>query len=51
MGFPGGTVGDTRDAGSIPVSGKPLEEGMATRSSVLAWRKLWAEEPSGLYSP
>ena len=24
----------------------PLEEGMATHSSVLAWRIPWAEEPS-----
>ena len=28
----------------------PLEEGMATYSSVLAWRILWTEEPSGLQS-
>ena len=27
-----------------------LEEGMATRSSILAWRIPWAEEPSGLQS-
>ena len=26
----------------------PLEEGMATHSSILAWRILWAEEPCGL---
>ena len=26
----------------------PLEEGMATHSSVLAWRIPWAEEPGGL---
>ena len=26
----------------------PLEEGMATRSSVLAWRVPWTEEPGGL---
>ena len=26
----------------------PLEEGMATHSSVLAWRILWTEEPGGL---
>ena len=25
----------------------PLEEGMATRSSVLAWRIPWTEEPGG----
>ena len=27
-----------------------LEEGMATRSSVLAWRTPWTEEPGGLQS-
>ena len=26
----------------------PLEEGMATHSSVLAWRITWTEEPGGL---
>ena len=25
----------------------PLEEGMATRSSILAWRIPWTEEPGG----
>ena len=25
----------------------PLEKGMATRSSVLAWRIPWTEEPGG----
>ena len=28
----------------------PLEEGMATHSSILAWRIPWTEEP-GSYSP
>ena len=28
----------------------PLEEGMATHSSILAWRILWTEEPGGLWS-
>ena len=28
----------------------PLEKGMATRSSILAWRIPWAEEPDGLQS-
>ena len=28
----------------------PLEEGMATHSSTLAWRILWTEEPGRLYS-
>ena len=26
----------------------PMEEGMATRSSILAWRIPWTEEPGGL---
>ena len=26
----------------------PLEEGMATHSSILAWRTQWTEEPGGL---
>jgi len=26
----------------------PLEEGMATHSSILAWRIPWIEEPGGL---
>ena len=28
----------------------PLEEGMTTYSSILAWIVLWAEEPGGLQS-
>ena len=28
----------------------PLEEGMATHSSILAWRSPWAEEPGRLQS-
>ena len=28
----------------------PLEEGMATHSSIVAWRIPWAEEPDGLQS-
>ena len=28
----------------------PLEKGMATHSSILAWRIPWIEEPGGLYS-
>ena len=30
-------AGDIRDMGSIPGLEDPLEEGMATHSSVLAW--------------
>ena len=29
---------------------EPLEEGMATHSTTLAWRTPWAEEPGGLQS-
>ena len=28
----------------------PLEKGMATHSSILAWRILWTEKPGGLQS-
>ena len=28
----------------------PLEKGMATQASILAWRIPWREEPSGLES-
>ena len=28
----------------------PLEKGMATYSSILAWRIPWTEEPGGLWS-
>ena len=28
----------------------PLEKGMATHSSILAWRIPWTEEPGGLHS-
>ena len=28
----------------------PLEEGMATHSTILAWEIPWAEEPGGLQS-
>ena len=45
------TVGDARDEGDmglIPGQEDPLEEGMATHSSILAWRNPWIEEPGGL---
>ena len=32
------SAGDIRDAGSIQGQEYPLEEGMATHSSILAWR-------------
>ena len=55
-GFPGGSsgdesacsAGDLRNMGSIPGLGDPLERGMATHSSILAWRTPWTEEPGGL---
>ena len=36
------------DLGSIPGWEDPLEKGMATQSSILAWRIPWTEEPGGL---
>ena len=41
-------AGDIRDVGSIPGLGRSLEEGMATHSSILAWRIPWTEEPGRL---
>ena len=37
-----------KDTGSISGQEDPLEEGMATDSSVLAWRIPWTEEPGWL---
>ena len=42
-------VGDLRDMGSIPGSGRPPEEGIVTHSSIFAWRSPWREEPDGLW--
>ena len=55
MGFPGGSDGkvstcNAEDPGSIPVQEDPLEKDMATRSSTLAWKILWTEEPGRLQS-
>ena len=44
------SVCNAGDLGSIPGSEDPLEEGMATHSSILAWRIQWTEEPGGLQS-
>ena len=38
------------DLGSIPGLGRSPEEGMATHSSILAWRIPWTEGPDGLQS-
>ena len=35
---------------AVPFRQAALETGMATHSSVLAWRILWTEEPGGLQS-
>ena len=43
-------AGDIRDAGLILGWEDPLEEGMATHSSSLAWRIPWTEEPGRLQS-
>ena len=45
-----GDTGDSGDAGSIPGSGRSLEKGMATHSSILAWRILGTEGPGELQS-
>ena len=34
----------------VPFLGHPLEEGIATHSSMLAWRIPWTEELDGLQS-
>ena len=55
MGFPGGSdckesACNAGEPGSFPGPGRPLEKGMATHSSILAWRIPWTEEPGGLQS-
>ena len=55
LGFPGGSVSkefahSAGDPDSLPGSEDPLEKGMATHSSILAWRISWTEEPGGLQS-
>ena len=42
---------DIRDVGSRLDSEDPLEKGMATLSSNLAWRIPWTEQPGRLHSP
>ena len=43
-------AGDAGDMGLIPGFRRSPEEGMATHSSVLAWRIPWTEEPGELHS-
>ena len=55
MGFPGSSAGkelacNAGDPGSIPGWEDPLEKGMATQSSILAWEIQWTEEPGRLQS-
>ena len=47
---PPANAGDIRDVVSSLGQEDPLEEGMATHSSILAWRIQWTEEPGGLQS-
>ena len=53
QGFPGCPVvknpsTNAGDVGSIPESGDPLEKGMATHFSILAWEIPQTVEPGGL---
>ena len=58
MGFSGGsavksqpTVQEPQDTWIQPLGQEdPLEEGIATHSSILAWRIPWTEKPDGLQS-
>ena len=49
MVFPGGASGKETQVQSLGGE-DPLEEGMATHSSILAWRIPWTEEPGGIQS-
>ena len=41
-------AGSVRDVDLTPGSEDPLEEEMATHSSILAWRIPWTDEPGRL---
>ena len=47
-------MGEAQEMGETQVRSRgqenPLEEEMATRSSIFAWRIPWTEEPDGLQS-
>ena len=47
---PPANSGNLRDMDSVPGLEDPLEEDMATYSSILAWRIPRTEEPGGLQS-
>ena len=44
------SAGDVGDVGRSLGWEDPLEKGMATHSSILAWSIPWTEEPGGLQS-
>ena len=44
---PTANAGGVRDLGSIPGLGRSPGGGMATHSSILAWRTPWTEVPGG----
>ena len=56
MGFPGGSVSKESACAMQETKFRslcqedPLEKGMATHSSILAWRRLWTKEPGRLQS-
>ena len=51
QGFPGDSVINKKNLSTNAEDmGDPLEEGMATHSSILAWKIPWTEEPNGLQS-
>jgi len=45
---PPANAGEVREAGSILGLGRFPGGGHGNRSSILAWRILWTEEPGGL---
>ena len=47
---PPANAGDVRDLGSTLDWEDPMEEGMTTHSSILAWRIPWTEETGRLRS-
>ena len=47
---PPSNTGDTRDVVQSLGLEDPLEEGLATYSSILAWRIPWTEGPDGIQS-
>ena len=47
---PPANVGDARDMGSIPGSGRSPGVRHGSHSSIVAWRIPWTEEPGGLQS-